>query len=190
MNTLRKSLASLALCAALFPSAPADAAGPEAGAPKIPLAAQVADRTDAPSSFYAAGTFAVAPFASYRVHEFGKLNGKLGGGLAFSYFAADNVAVELETLSEHFDDSHWADAFTEAGVNFKGYLPLGATGLAPYLLVGYTRNLQIDENRMNAGAGIEWRASKRFGVFADGRWTHDFATLGHALFRVGGNLSF
>ncbi len=158
-----------------------------------------------PESFFAKGTWAVSPFASYRVHEFGAADGKFGGGLALSYFAADNLAVELETVSEHFDDSHWADSFTEAGVNAKGYLPLGATGFAPYLLVGYTRagldgvsphqngateSRATGQNRMNAGAGIEWRATKRFGVFADGRWTHDFDTLGHALFRVGGNLSF
>ena len=182
---MKKLLTSLALCAALFLPAALPAA--DVTPPAKPIAALV---SDAPESYYAAGTFAVAPFASYRVHEFGRFNGKFGGGLAASYFAADNVAVELETLSEHFDDSHWADAFTEAGVNFKGYLPLGATGLAPYLLIGYTRNLQIDENRMNAGAGLEWRASKRVGVFLDGRWTHDFATLGHGLFRLGGNIAF
>lgn len=143
-----------------------------------------------PESRYAAGTWSVSPFASYRVHEFGEFNGKAGGGVALSYFAADNVAIEAETLSEGLDDSHWADAFTEAGVNLKGYLPLGRSGFAPYGLIGYTRGFDLDENRMNAGAGIEWRAAKTFGLFADGRWTHDFRTLGHALFRVGGNLSF
>ena len=185
MTKLTKPLATLALCAALFLPASLHAASSTPAAQ--PVSALV---IDAPPSDYAAGSFTLAPFVSYRVHEFGKFNGKLGGGLALSYFAAENVAVEVETLSEHFDDSHWADAFTEAGVNFKGYLPIGATGLAPYILIGYTRNLQIDENRMNAGAGVEWRATKRFGLFADGRWTHDFATLGHALFRVGGTVSF
>lgn len=181
IQTPMKTLLSLAAALAVFFSfsATSQATDLEAGAP-----------SDAPESYFAAGTWSVSPFASYRVHEFGKFNGKAGAGLALSYFAADNFAVELETLSEQFDDSHWADAFTEAGVNFKGYLPLGRSGFAPYLLVGYTRNLQIDENRMNAGAGIEWRATKTFGLFADGRWTHDFESLGHALFRVGGNLSF
>ncbi len=191
MNTSTKSLLSiLALCAGLFSSLDSHAASPANAAPEIPLAAQIADRSDAPESFYAAGTFAVSPFVSYRVHELGHFNGKLGAGLAASYFVADNFAIEAETLSEHLDDSHWADAFTEAGMNFKGYLPLGRSGFAPYILLGYTRNLQIDENRMNAGAGIEWRAAKRFGLFADGRWTQDFATMGHALFRVGGNIAF
>jgi len=179
LHTLSLAAFIFATLFCLFASMRCEAAVPEAGAP-----------CDLPESYFAAGTWSVSPFASYRVHEFGKFNGKSGGGVALSYFAADNFAVELETLSEQFDDSHWADAFTEAGVNFKGYLPLGRSGFAPYLLVGYTRNLQIDENRMNAGAGLEWRATKRFGLFADGRWTHDFALLGHGLFRLGGNLSF
>jgi hypothetical protein len=154
------------------------------------LRLNAAERTDIPESFYAKGTWTVSPFASYRVHEFGEFNGEIGGGLALSYFPKDNIAIEVETLSEDIDDSNWADAFTEAGVNLKGYLPLGATGLAPYFLIGYTRGFDLDENRMNAGAGIEWRATKTFGLFADGRWTHDFDTLGHALIRVGGNVSF
>lgn len=181
----KKLLSLFAAMAVCFSFAPTSKAGEDAGAPVA---------GDSPESFYAAGTWSVSPFVSYRVHEFGKFNGKAGGGVALSYFAADNFAVELETLSEHFDDSHWADAFTEAGVNFKGYLPLARSGFAPYFLVGYTRGgldgVGPNENRMNAGAGVEWRAAKRFGLFADARWTHDFKTLGHALFRVGGNLSF
>lgn len=183
---MNKLLTSLALCAALFLPASLHAA-PVATPPAVPVSALV---VDAPASHYAAGTFAASPFVSYRVHQSRGPNNEVGGGLALSYFPADNFAVELETLSEDLDDSHWADAFTEAGVNCKGYLPLGATGLAPYLLIGYTRNLQEDDNRMNAGAGVEWRATKRFGLFADGRWTHNFDTLGHALFRVGGNIAF
>lgn len=184
MNTPTKILSSLALCAVLFlPCLSSAAAGAERPAPPLAVSAPEA-------SPFAEGTVTLSPFASYRVHEFGKFNGKVGGGLALSYFVADNIALEAETLSEHFDDSHWADAFTEAGVNLKGYLPLGATGLAPYILVGYTRALQHDENRMNAGAGIAYHVSKSVQLFADGRWTHDFRTLGHALFRVGGGISF
>lgn len=142
------------------------------------------------SDLFAAGEWRLTPFASYRVHEFGRFDGKFGGGLALSYAPARNVAIELETLSEGFDDSHWADTFAEAGANFKGYLPLGRSGLAPYGLIGYTRNLLEDENRMNAGAGIEWRFSKRAGAFVDGRWTHNFERIGHGLFRAGVSIGF
>lgn len=135
-----------------------------------------------------AGQWTVSPFASYRAHELGEFNGKFGGGLAVSYAPANNIAIELETLSEGYTDPA-IDSLEEAGVNFKGYLPFGNSGFAGYGLLGYTRNLQIDENRMNAGAGIEVRA-KRVYAFADGRWTHDFVHYGHALFRLGGGVRF
>ncbi len=131
-----------------------------------------------------AGQWTVSPFGSYRAHELGRFNGKFGGGLALSYAPARNIAIEVETLAEEYRSSPVIDSLEEAGVNFKGYLPIGKSGLAPYGFIGYTRNLQMDENRMNAGAGIEVRGPIVY-AFADGRWTHDFATIGHALFRVG-----
>lgn len=134
---------------------------------------------------YAKGDFTVSPFASYRVTEWGADNGKFGAGLAAGYHLRDNVAVELETLSEGYTSAPVIGSLTEAGANLKWYLPLKQSGVAPYALIGYTRNLDEDQNRMNAGAGIEWRFSKVAGVFVDGRWTHDFNRLGHALFRSG-----
>lgn len=65
---------------------------------------------------------------------------------------------------------------------------------------GSVTTSQLEEDgrsRMNAGVGIELRGKPNglFGIFtasafADGRWTHDFETVGHALFRVGGSLAF
>lgn len=136
-----------------------------------------------------AGQWTVSPFASYRAHEIGEFNGRFGGGLAVSYAPADNIAIELETLGETWRTDPWIDTLEEAGANFKGYLPFGGSGLAGYGFIGYTRNLQVDQNRMNAGAGLEVRA-KRVYAFADGRWTHDFVDYGHALFRLGGGLRF
>jgi hypothetical protein len=169
-------------------------ARPANGAEREKTVAAVAATADAQADPYARGRFSVSPFASYRLHEFDSLDGELGAGLALGYMVAKNIEIEVETLSEHLDDSNWADAFTEAGVNFKGYLPVGRSGFAPYGFIGYTRNLQVDENRMNAGAGIAYRY-KQVGLFADGRWTHDFGvndpvSYGHALFRVGGSVGF
>lgn len=52
-------------------------------------------------------------------------------------------------------------------------------------------------HRMNAGIGLELRGKPKslFGiftpaVFADGRWTHDFNEVGHAVFRLGGSFGF
>lgn len=114
----------------------------------------------------------VSPFASYRVNDTARFNGKFGGGLAAGFALNPHITLELETVAERFDDSHWADSFTEAGANFKLY-PFAGGVVRPYGLLGYTRNLDFDENRMNAGAG---------------RWTHNFDHVGQALFRGGVNI--
>lgn len=138
---------------------------------------------------YAAGSFTLAPFASYRAHEVERLDGRVGGGLELSWFPVDHIAIAFETLSERIENSPWYDSFGEVGANFKGYLPLGRSGVAPYGFIGYTRDLIGHDNRMNAGAGLEYRY-KRVGVFADGRWTHNFGEVGQALFRFGGAVNF
>lgn len=153
------------------------------------------------AGFSAHGQFSVSPFASYRVHEFGAHNGKFGGGLAASYQLYPQISLEAEVIAERIDDSHWIESLTEAGANFKIDLlkPSKTRALTPYLLVGYTRNLDFDQNRMNTGAGVNVRLGRAAGVdfraFCDGRWTQDFGTttpvsLGHALFRLGLSGSF
>jgi len=136
-----------------------------------------------------AGAWTISPFASYRAHELGEFDGRFGGGLAVSYAPVDNIAIELETLSETWRTDPWIDSLEEAGVNFKGYLPFGSTGLAGYGFIGYTRALRQDQNRMNAGAGIEVRAEQVY-AFADGRWADDFSEPVHFLFRIGGGVHF
>jgi hypothetical protein len=140
---------------------------------------------------FKAGDIVLSPFGSYRVKEFDGNMDRFGAGTALTIGVARNIAVEANFLSEglHWKDASFADSFTEAGANLKGYLPVGRIGLAPYGLIGYTRDLRRDENRMNAGAGLEVRA-KRAVVFADGQWTHDFERVGQALFRIGLGLKF
>lgn len=141
------------------------------------------------------GYLVLSPYASYNVRQFDGVISKgerLGGGMALQYHIAPTVAIEGSFLSEglHWQGRPFGDSFTDASLNVKSYFPVGDTGLAPYVLVGYTRGLREDVNRMNAGAGIELRAAKLFNVFADGQWTHDFQHLGHALFRVGLGVRF
>lgn len=170
--------------AALVCVSPAVAA-PPAPAPTPPPAPA------APSSAFerAVARISVSPFATYRVHEFGARNGKLGGGLAAGFALTKHVTLEAEVIAERFDDSHWFESLTEAGANFRLSARPGAL-LNPYGLLGYTANLDESEHRMNAGAGLEVNFSDHVGVFLDGRWTHNFTDVGHALFRLGATLRF
>ena len=156
---------------------------------QAPAAAEI--KADEPKPF-SAGSFSFGSFASLRVHEFDGRTEDFGGGLFAQYMVANNIALEANVLSEglHFEDVAFSESFTDAGANLKGYLPIGTTGFAPYGFIGYTRDLEHDENRMNAGAGLEFRTRKLFFAFIDGQWTHDFDTLGHALFRLGGGVWF
>jgi len=142
---------------------------------------------DAPpvESPYKAGQVSLSSFGSYRASDVKQLDGKFGAGLALGYALTKAITIEAETLSERYESAPVIDSLAEAGANFKGYLPLGKTGLAGYGLLGYTRDLKRDDNRMNAGAGIELRANKVFTVFADGRTTQNFHDPVHFLFRVG-----
>ena len=106
---------------------------------------------------FAAGQFSLTPFGAYKVTEFGKSTGKWAGGLALAYTLVDNVAVEASALSYSLTDSPVVDSFDEGSVTFKGYLPLGKSGFAPYGLLGYTRDHAQDQNLMHAGAGLAWR---------------------------------
>ncbi len=139
---------------------------------------------------FSANSFSFGSFASLRVHEFDGRTEAFGGGLFAQWFPVDHIAAEANVLSEGIDTSHIEQAFTDAGLNLKGYLPIGDSGFAPYGFIGYTRDLEHDEDRANFGAGVEFRTRKYFFAFADGQWTHNFNTLGHALFRLGGGVCF
>jgi len=180
-----------------------------AQAPKLTLAAN-----DDP---YAAGRFGLAYFASYRVREFDGVLDRFGSGGEFSYSITRTLTLAVEGISENpqhsfFDEgginSKWYLPISKSG--FAAYGLLGYTyrfedlpGGVRHHQAGWKKGgaaTTIDEDRrsrMNAGAGIELRGKRNglfgiftVGAFADGRWTHDFDTIGHALFRVGANFGF
>ncbi len=149
------------------------------------LGTAIAAEPPAVESPYKAGVVTVSSFGAYRASDVKELDGKFGAGLALGYALTKAVTLELETLSERYERAPVIDSLEEAGANFKGYLPIGKTGLAGYGLLGYTRKLKGADNRMNAGAGIELRANEVFNVFVDGRTTQNFHDPVHFLFRVG-----
>lgn len=108
---------------------------------------------------YDKGEFTLAPFVAYKVTELGKSTGKVAGGFGVAYNLADNIAIEASALSYKLQDDTVLESIDEAAVNFKGYLPIGG-GLAPFGLIGYTRDHAQDRNLFNAGAGIEWRGQR------------------------------
>lgn len=146
---------------------------------------------EAPGLFDA-GRFNVSPFAALKVTEASKTTGKWGGGVALSYSVVDNIDVEVSALSYKLTDSPVVESFDEGSATFKGYLPIGKTGLAGYGLIGYTRDHPEDKNFADFGAGLELR-SERFRAFVEGKYETSFQFEdkdNRFQLRIGGGLSF
>jgi len=134
-----------------------------------------------------AGKFTISPFAAVRLGNDSKtVSGKCNttsqqvgndenwaGGLALTYYPLGNVAVEVSALTYHATGHSVIDTIDEAGVNFKWYVPIRATGWAPYGIVGYTGDTANHDHLGNIGAGLAWNL-RRVEVFLDGQYRNNF----------------
>jgi hypothetical protein len=106
------------------------------------------------------GEFNLSPFATY-VDQTG---GKWGAGAAATYFITDKIGLGAAT--------YW----TETGgtffdnVAFEGYFRLPLKRIAPYGVVGLGYQFDRDYWFETIGAGLDFRAFKRFDAFSDVQW--------------------
>lgn len=150
--------------------------------------------TSAPSLFEA-DTITVAGFRSVRVSDHESEHGRFGAGAEIGYALTKNWTVAGEFVTENPQHGD----IDELGLNLKYYVPLKKS-LAAYGLLGVTYSFDEEtlagdttrdrQWRMNLGAGLEVRAAKHVGIFADGRWSHNFDDVGNGLFRLGLNIRF
>ena len=114
-------------------------------------------------------------------------DGRLGLGAGVSYFFCRYVGVEGYAYSEST-----ADNFVDhVGANLVARLPIGDSGVAPYIFGGAGR--QFDPNvqwTYDAGAGIEWRFAPHVGIFVDARFVWAEETRDYGLGRVGVKFGF
>jgi hypothetical protein len=93
-------------------------------------------------------------------------DGRGGGGGGLEYFFCRYIGVEAESFAlanEHNTES-------ALGGNLVLRLPIGQTGLAPYIFGGGGSEWTYrSEGYSDAGAGLEYRFNKAFSIFADGR---------------------
>lgn len=108
-------------------------------------------------------------------------HGDFGGGLGLNYFLTRNLGLGVDTY------------FNDVGVfakNFAGSAilrwPLGQSGLSPYAFGGGGRRFSpVEEFTYHAGAGLELRFNRRFGIFSDIRYTWADKTSDESLIRAG-----
>jgi hypothetical protein len=114
-------------------------------------------------------------------------NGRLGAGAGLNYFFCRYVGVGGDAYTEN--TRH--DFIDSASGNLIGRLPIGDTGIAPYIFGG--GGYQFDEVSQRFGqfgAGIEFRFCKNVGFFVDARYVVADKTDNYGVGRAGLRLSF
>lgn len=171
MRTIQVFLYSLlALLAAAYSALSADVAG---------------IAPEKPEKAFAAKQFTVSPFTGLTLSD-GEGHGRQFTGLGIGYHITDAVAITAEGAASDLDQ-RFIDQF---GSHFRGYLPIGNSGLAAYGEIGYQRFTRDDLNFMSTGVGFEIRATKYFGGFVGARWLSDFKSGGEGQVLLGANFRF
>jgi hypothetical protein len=125
----------------------------------------------------------IAHISGNRINQ----NGRLGAGAGINYFFCRYVGVGgdayTENTAHNFIDS--------ASGNLIGRLPIGNTGIAPYIFGGAGHQFdEVEQTFGQAGAGIEFRFAQHIGFFVDARYVFPGKTDNYGVGRAGLRLSF
>lgn len=146
--------------------------------------------------FYRANEFSFDAFASGSlgkqfITDFSgstvRQHARLGAGVGGNYFITRYIGVGGDVYSENtvrqFIDS--------ASGNLIGRLPIGETGLAPYIFGGAGHQFDgVQQTFGQAGAGLEFRVTPHVGFFVDARYIFPDRTEDYGLARGGLRVSF
>lgn len=114
-------------------------------------------------------------------------DGVLGLGFGMEYFFHRNFGIEAEAYTESMHHN-WVD---NINANFVARLPLGKSGVAPYVFAGGGRQLDpVYQWQLDAGGGLEWRFTSNAGVFVDARYVWADETKNYGLGRLGLRFGF
>ncbi|MGH7950385.1 MAG: outer membrane beta-barrel protein [Limisphaerales bacterium] len=148
------------------------------------------------NSFYRAKEFSIDAFASgslgqetlenasgARVEH----NGRLGAGVGLNYYFTRYVGIGgdayTENTAHNFIDS--------ASGNVLLRLPIGDTGIAPYIFGGAGHQFdQVSQSFGQGGAGIEFRFMKHAGFIVEARYVFADKTDNYGVARAGIRLNF
>lgn len=97
-------------------------------------------------------------------------NGTFGAGIGLNYFFHRNVAIGADAVIPSASQASHS-FFDQVNLNLTARLPIGDSGLAPYLVGSLGRNMETGEYTSGAAVGAEYRLTKAVGVFAEGRYT-------------------
>jgi hypothetical protein len=129
------------------------------------------------------GKYSIEHISNNRIRH----NTRLGAGLGLSYFITRNLGIGAEAYSENttgpFIDS--------ASANLTLRLPLGGSGVAPYVFGGGGQQFDLAKFYFGqAGVGVEYRFTPRFGMFVDARCVVPNETKYYGVGRLGVRFAF
>ena len=120
-------------------------------------------------------------------HERIEDNGRLGLGLGGNYFFTRNLGLGGDAYSENTQHSF----FDNTSGNLILRFPFESIRLAPYVYGG--AGYQFDPQGLwfgQAGGGLEFRFTRKFGVFTDARYVFTDGTQNFGMGRLGVRLGF
>jgi hypothetical protein len=98
-------------------------------------------------------------------------HGVWGGGLGINYYFNKYIGVGVDTYA---DTAHSTRVDNDASANLYLRLPIGETGLAPYIFGGLGGVFNpVTELTEDAGIGLAYRLNSHWGLFADSRYIYD-----------------
>ncbi|MES2705103.1 MAG: hypothetical protein V4726_00735 [Verrucomicrobiota bacterium] len=117
----------------------------------------------------------------------GHFDDGMGAGLALDYFFSRHVGIEV--------DAAWAAVGDDLGIFTSSLvlrLPIDSICLAPYLFAGGGIQANDGDTRGigHVGAGVDWRFTRCFGIFGDGRYTWAPDDQNYTVVRAGVRIAF
>ncbi len=114
-------------------------------------------------------------------------NTRLGLGAGINYFFTRYVGVGADAYSENTSGAF----INSAEGNLIGRLPIGQSGLAPYIFGGGGYQFNLAKTSFGqGGGGVEYRFCPHVGVFVDARWVVPNETRNFGVGRLGLRYAF
>ena len=114
-------------------------------------------------------------------------NGRLGAGLGLNHFVGRHVGVGVDAYTENTQHSFVDNTSANLIIRF----PFDAVRLAPYAFGG--AGYQFDPSGLwfgQAGGGLDFRFSKKLGLFVDARYVFTDGTQNFGVGRLGLRFGF